>query len=343
MKQSNLLVIVIINFIFIVVAGYYKMNNKNEGVVQQPPPQQPPIFQPQPPVQPPTQPEPEPPQRQIKPNMIDVEKVSDRVREDSIYADIINHSRNPVLSHDRDTNAHETTHMINSDIRNSQGARKNGFYIPGGKGVVVDEPKFRKRDCIPFLPQSIRSYRYNLYIQGQTDWDDMPTYIFDEWVAYVNGAAVSVEDVENNKHDGQWTDAVSGCLGFSIYAVSIAMACEKNDPNYWNSNQQFKDFIYWHLKRSHEVFEKGHTMQQFKWDKQEKLYANFLNDSAAAPMREFIRKHFDGTWLDGPMAEKFKRQGVQANLYDWQLNGKNKVVRINDTEIGIQGYRLPQR
>lgn len=256
-----------------------------------------PIFVPE------TKPEviPEPPKpKSIDPVFVDVPLVSKRINEDSIYADIINHSRNPVLDDTRTTNAHETTHMITSDLRNahrqSSGKKVNGFYVTQGKGVIVEEPKIRKSDMIPFVPQSLKSYRYSLYVAGSHTWDDTPTYIFDEWVAYVNGGMTGVDDVAKGKNREQ-TDAVSGCLDFSIYSVAICMATEAKDPQFFQSNDQFKRFVRWHLQRAYETYEAGAKLEPFKNAKQEELLVALRTSPDAQRMRDFITKHFDGIWL----------------------------------------------
>jgi hypothetical protein len=211
----------------------------------------------------------------------------------------MNRGRRPFTSADRDTNAHETTHGINADIRNSHpdSTKVNGFYVMNGKGVVIYEPKMKKSAIIPFVPKSLQGFRYPTYVTGQRAWDDRPLYIFDEWVAYVNGASVNVQDVKIGKHDGKWSDAVSGPLEFSVYGVAVAMAVEKHDPEYWKTNKQFKNFVYWHLKRSYDVFMSGRNLKEFKYDKQEKYLEALRTSPDAKEMREFITKHFGGIWL----------------------------------------------
>jgi hypothetical protein len=184
-----------------------------------------------------------------EPEFIEVKKVTDVYREDSLYSDIMNRSRRPFTKADRDTNAHESTHGINADIRNGHkdSVSINGFYVMNGRGVLIYEPKMRKSSMIPFVPKSLQGFRYPTYVAGQQVWDGRPLYIFDEWVAYVNGASVNVEDALKNRHTSGWSDAVSGPLEFSVYSVAVAMAVEKHDPDYWKTNKQFKNFIHWHL------------------------------------------------------------------------------------------------
>ena len=87
---------------------------------------------------------------------------------------------------DRITWGHETTHGINSELRNNYnktGKTANGFYCLESQGAIIEEPNLRKSQVAAFVPQVLRGSRFELYINGMSDWDDTPTYIFDEWTA----------------------------------------------------------------------------------------------------------------------------------------------------------------
>jgi hypothetical protein len=236
------------------------------------------------------------------PEFIEVPLVNNRIKEDSLYADIINHSRNPVLDHNRATNAHETTHMINNDIRNAAtrqlGKKMNGFYVRQGKGVVVEEPKCKKNDIKEFLPQSLQSYRYKTYIAGQQAWNDQPLYIMDEAIAYWNDAMTNCEDVQKGRYKGGMVDGVSGCVDFSIYSIALAMAIEKRDPGYWQSNTQYRNFLIWYLKGAEETYKIGAQMKEFNgFAEQKRLLSTLRTGANAASMRDFITKNLEGVWL----------------------------------------------
>jgi hypothetical protein len=221
----------------------------------------------------------------------------------TVYGDIISHSRGAPfgLAHGRDVDAHETTHGINSEIRNANqraGARVNGFYVLQGRGVLVEDPNIKMQNALRFVPKNLRSYRWPLYMEQQIkSWNDTPTYILDEWVAYVNGGQCGVDDVRQGKWRGQWTDVVSGCCDFSFYAVALAMATKADDPRYWDSHPQLRDFLVWELKAAERTFLEGRTMKQFKWKKQDDLLLAFLESPDAAPMRAFCRAELDGAWV----------------------------------------------
>jgi len=225
---------------------------------------------------------------------------------DSVYDDVLSHSKDRPFGngHGRATNVHETAHGIHSYLRNthgSSGRKVNGFYVLNGRGVIIEEPRMRKRQVAEFVPQNLRSYRYSTYITGQGAWDDTPLYIYDEWTAYVLGGMTNVEDVQKGRYSGGWTDGVSGCIGFSIYAIATCMAVEKYDPEYWKTNQQFRNFTIFMLRQAHETFMIGREMEQFKWDKQDRLLEEFLHSEAAAPMRKFVREKLNGVWLEGDL------------------------------------------
>ena len=215
---AALFLLVVINFATLGIIYQKRIaQNPDPGVVEPSPPEE---FSPLP-EQPETPPE-------TVPEFVVVEKHRPDADDGSVLGDVISHSKGRPFgnAHGRATNAHETTHGINSELRNAhpESTKVNAFYCLQGRGAILYEPDCVKNDCKKFLPENIRSYRYQLYIRGQQAWNDRPLYIFDEWIAYINGATTNVDDVKNGRHDGEWTDGVSGCLGFSIFSVSIAMA-----------------------------------------------------------------------------------------------------------------------
>lgn len=240
---------------------------------------------------------------QIELSFYDINIISSRIKENSKYADIINRSRNPVLEYDRDTDAHETTHMIQADLRNNKNRsvnyrqRFNSFYLIGGKGIDFLEPNMRKRQVVSYVPQVLREYRFPTYVSGQTAWDDTPLYLVDEWCAYMNGAEVAIEDYYNNRHDGTKYDAVKGVMEFSIYCTALCMSIHDNDPEYWKNNIEFKEFIKKQLNRSYKIFQEGMKIDLYQGYRQEEYIKKLNTDPSCEALREFLRVEFDGVWL----------------------------------------------
>ena len=199
------------------------------------------------------------------------------------------------------TAGHETTHGINSDLRNNHndtGGRANGFYVLENRGVIVAEPNIRKADAQRYIPQALQGSRYQLYMVEQTAWDDTPCYVFDEWTAYINGAMVGVDEVEHAIYRGQWTDGVYGALEFVVYSMAIAMATEQGDAAYFASNTQFKEFIAFNTRRAMSVYRRGAPMMMFTYDVQDRYYSDLTTGSAGAPIRDFIRRVYGQQFLD---------------------------------------------
>ena len=243
------------------------------------------------------------PKKQHLPEFVEVPEFRPKT-ENSVYGDIMSHSKEAPFgdAHGRSTNAHETVHGINSYLRNkySHGKRVNGFYAMNGKGVIVEEPDIRKSQVNQFVPRNLRSYRFALYLDGQQAWDDTPLYICDEWIAYISGGKCNVDDVQQGKtnFDGGRNDGVYGCLDFSIYVIGLCMAVKQYDPEYWENNIQFKNFVIWGLREAQETFTVGRKIENFKWQDQDKLLKEFLTSSSGAQMRQFVKDNLNGVWLD---------------------------------------------
>ncbi|MCA9672911.1 MAG: hypothetical protein KC503_45280 [Myxococcales bacterium] len=201
---------------------------------------------------------------------------------------------------DRVTHGHETTHGINSELRNSHnttGAKANGFYLLENRGVVIAEPNMSKARVAALVPSGLRGSRFSLYVSGQTAWNDRPLYLFDEWVAYINGAAVGVDLMKA----GKWTygnrDAVAGALEFVSYGVATAMAIEQNDPSYFTSNDQFRELLAFLLRRAMKLFYAGKDYAPFQFQSQAKLFAE-LTGSGGKSIRDWVEKTFGKAFSD---------------------------------------------
>ncbi len=135
---------------------------------------------------------------------------------------------------------HEGTHGVNSDLR--QAYHRAGFYVLNDKAVLIDNPALTLTAVAREIPASLRGFCYNLYfVQQLRDWNDTPTYPFDEWAAYTNGAE---SRLRRNIPDRN--DTVQFCLEFIPYSICVAKAAHDaglpEDP-------QMKAFIRWQAER----------------------------------------------------------------------------------------------
>ena len=203
---------------------------------------------------------------------------------------------------DFETAAHETTHGINSEVRNNEthGKKANGFYVMKNRAAIIVEPNIRKSAMVPYVPASLHGDRYDLYVVGQTEWDDTPTYIFDEWIAYTNGAEACVDLESHGNWKTGWTDCVMGPLEFVVYSVAIAEAVSKGDSTYWASadGAQFKEFVAFSIKRAMDLYRQGSVMTDFKWDKMDAYYKSMAEGADAAEWRAFAKSTWGADWID---------------------------------------------
>lgn len=203
---------------------------------------------------------------------------------------------------DRDamTHAHETTHGINSDIRNNYnrtGRKANGFYCGNDRGLVLVEPNIRIRHARAYIPSSLRGMRYNLYLVQQSAWDDCPLYIFDELVAYTNGGEVGV-DMAKRGNLNKNCDGVRGALEFTVYAAAIAMATAAHDPKYFEEYKPFRAFLKWSLARAMTVHYAGRNLPQFSGYNQAQYLETLRKGPEAENMRTFLKKACGEDWFN---------------------------------------------
>ena len=110
-------------------------------------------------------------------------ELEDRMPAEHIYRDA-----------DLVTWAHETTHGLNSRIRNQYGGNTNAVYLYGAGAIVIPEPPVTLSQVAANVPASERRRCFQLYMVDQrADWDGQPLYVLDEMVAYLNGALVGYE------------------------------------------------------------------------------------------------------------------------------------------------------
>ena len=144
--------------------------------------------------------------------------------------DIGSRGQNPSLYAESDpvTSAHELTHGLNSDMRQSYPGC-NCFYVLHGYAAVLAEPGVSLNDVALAIPHEHRGRGYKDYlIDSQKDrgWvvfmgermrcvgHTEPLYVFDELSAYLNGARVAVE----LNLSSRFRESFSSALEFAWYA-----------------------------------------------------------------------------------------------------------------------------
>lgn len=256
-RKIKLLVVAIILMLGIGYALKLKTHNPEE--IQDSPPTEP-ISPPVPPENPPVTP---PEIKSVEPQFDSWPKVRNvqNTALGKILQDIDSHmpAGHQYSAGNKVTWAHETTHGINSNIRNSHqdASRVNGFYCLEDRACIIYEPKTTIRVIASKVPQALRGPSFQLYLVSQTkDWNDRPLYLFDEWIAYTNGSETGRE----LNHQG-WYYELLQAHNFNVYCMYLAMTVKKSDPNY--DDKQMKAFMMWNIERTFRLaapFEKRAVM-----------------------------------------------------------------------------------
>jgi len=155
-----------------------------------------------------------------------------------VVTDIESHlpAGHPYRDNDRITWTHEGSHGIAGQLRNK--CRQSGFYLLGNRAVLMHEPATTLSAVAAAVPLSLRGQVYRLYlVEGQRYWQNQPTYVFDEWVAYANGSEARQQLGIRDR-----AETVEYTLEFIPYSLCVAKASRSQDP-------QMKAFIRWHIER----------------------------------------------------------------------------------------------
>jgi hypothetical protein len=226
---------------------------------------------------------------------------------DPVLTDIVQHCPESIVDwyydSDKVTHGHETTHGINSTLRNSYndtGLEANGFYMQLDRAAIVPEPDFNKPQVASYVPQVLRGSRFSMYVTS-TSWMN-PLYLWDEWMSYTNGTSVGVNLVNLDMWPGYWRDACMGTLEFVVYGVAVGMATEELDTAYFTSQepvyQRFHEFLCWLTRRSMELYRECAVMEPFLWDVQDIYYEDMRTAPEAEAWRDYLRRQYGQDFLN---------------------------------------------
>jgi len=122
------------------------------------------------------------------------------------------------------TTVHECTHGINSRLRGLHG--KPSFYVLNNKAIILEEPKGILRSIAEKIPVDYRGKTYQTYlVDARRWWNEQPTYIFDEFSAYINGAQARRDLGRTDRGE-----AIEFMGEFIVYAVCVPWATGSEDP-----------------------------------------------------------------------------------------------------------------
>lgn len=213
-----------------------------------------------------------------------------RYKDDSLYSKILNSSKIINTNNYRGTNAHETTHYANSEYSTST---HKAFLIDNRYNLLPKITKFKLSDVAKTIPPIYRTSRYNLYlIQQQKYFQDNPTYIFDEWIAYINGTRVALEDCQNETfYEGKVTkvDRAVPLVEFSIFSLYLGEMVKQYHPEYW---EEYRAFIYHHLNVSQKTYIGCLQYEKLNWPTP--LRDQIVSDEK---LKDILTKDYNSIWL----------------------------------------------
>jgi len=205
----------------------------------------------------------------------------------SVLSDIRCHIDDGGYYNDSDliTAGHETTHGINSFIRNKyyDGTPINAFYCLEDRAIILNEPKTRIETVASKVPRSLRGSVYNLYLVEQaSSWGDRSLYLLDEWVSYTNGSKVR-KDLQIKSR----AETVRYMLEFDIYVLTLLMVLDSNESSY--NSENLSVFVRWNIERGMLIYNNEQEATEY--------LEKFKTASDAEPLRTFVKKKYGNDWV----------------------------------------------
>ena len=155
-------------------------------------------------------------------------------KETGLLGDILSHTPDAQQYYDKDkaTWGHEATHRANAQANMDFPGFAN-FYVCENAVVQVVKPPITLQTLAKAIPQSRRYDNYQLYLINAQRWyNNVPTYVIDEWSAYTNGTFIALYDMKDSRRAAESFDRVLEMFGYMI----ILEQESKKLPSYDNSS-----------------------------------------------------------------------------------------------------------
>jgi hypothetical protein len=149
---------------------------------------------------------------------------------------------------DKITHVHECTHGVNGILRE----KHNGpaFYCMSNRAFLFNEIPGTLDDVAKNIPLNMRGKVYDLYlIKAQKWWNKHPSYIFDEFTAYINGSLA--REYYGIKGRGESVEQMLECMVYSYHAAKT------NDSKiFWRDRARLALAIYYRSGIKSDYFSK---------------------------------------------------------------------------------------
>lgn len=216
------------------------------------------------------------------------------------FLDVMGHTQpgSRFLSDSPTTNAHESMHGLEADMRNAKGSGWGFFYVDGGKGAYVSDAELdaaKIKDHVSPRARELASGRYQLYLVQQISMWPNVLYQFDEWCAYKTNARIAVEMSDAGKWTESATDEVDGAMDFLVFASAAVRALELEEPAKLE-DPQFKAAYAMLAEESMKYITRGLKKPEFAAFHAGDLLDELRTGAGSAELRSTLVKWMGPTW-----------------------------------------------
>jgi hypothetical protein len=199
---------------------------------------------------------------------------------------------------------HEGVHGVDNDIQLSNecyGAQFFcAFYL--GNSLYAKVPlasTVTRADCVQYIPQRARTGRFDFYFNSVDSHEAhrTPSYILEEWNAYIFGATAGAEVNDA----GKWTNPArenlfQGPSEFAIFYSGCIAAFAANEPAYLRA-ANVKEFLAHQFERAFALYYRTRKYAQRFPGVEDEQFAAFVNDADGSAARTAVRQLFgDAFW-----------------------------------------------
>lgn len=196
-----------------------------------------------------------------------------------VLRDIYSHLNNNLgYTFDNLGNAHEYSHLINGEARSKLGIFGGEvLYCLNDRVAVLNDVSIKIKDVEKIIPNNLRGVS-NLYLTSDNFSNKNAVNLFNEWVAYTNGATYGLS---NNDKGVEFE--LQHAVDFNVYCVYVIAEHEKRASF---SDVQLIRFYKWNVER---------VSVLRKQIKSEKI-ANYLKN--AGQIEDFVINYYGTEWYN---------------------------------------------
>lgn len=158
------------------------------------------------------------------------------------YGDICSHlnAEDVYIDPDLITSGHESLHQLHSRLRIKHKI-PNAYYLLKNRAFKIKNPPISLKTIADNVPADKRGRNYNLYlVEQQKYWNDTPFYVLDEYIAYIGGCCVGLDQKMEKRSIDSWNHVVE----FQIYVNVAREQAKKAGFSEQKDLDEFLDYVY---------------------------------------------------------------------------------------------------